>query len=102
MDKKSLKVKILLNLFGTYKLLRDVGLKHTTSTSSFKIFETYAVGIKWYSSIPTFGKSYWKIMFESEVNYVNFIASPNEGECSFSRFLIREEIMRHTHAQNGV
>ena len=30
MDKKSLKVKIFLNLFGTYKKLQTVSLKHTT------------------------------------------------------------------------
>ena len=30
MDKKSLKVKIFLNLFGTYKNLYGVDLKHTT------------------------------------------------------------------------
>ena len=42
-------------------------------------------------------------MFENEMNYVkNFIASPNKGECIFSRFLIIEEIMRHTHSQNEV
>ena len=42
-------------------------------------------------------------MFENEMNYVkNFIGEYIQGECIFSRFLIIEEIMRHTHSQNEV